>query len=90
MLLLNLLVLLLFVLYSLVQLLTNTLQGKLFKIYSSHKLLRIGVEAHMGQMMCGLAFLYVLVPAVLAQLGLGENEAHESDRPAFLCSGVHR
>ena len=60
--------LLLLVLYSLVQLLINTLQGKLFKIYSSHKLLRIGVEAHVGQQMGGLTFLYVLVPVVLARL----------------------
>ena len=82
--------LLLFALYSLVQLLVNTLQCKLFKIYSSHKLLRIGVEAHLGQRVCGLAFLYVLVPAVLAWFGLGVNEAHESDRPAFYCSGALR
>ena len=57
---------------------------------SSHKLLRIGVEAHLGQLVCGLAFLYVLVPAVLAWFGLGVNEAHESDRPAFYCSGALR
>ena len=55
-----------------------------------HKLLRIGVEAHLGQRVCGLAFLYVLVPAVLAWFGLGVNEAHESDRLAFLCSGALR
>ena len=54
------------------------------------KLLRIGVEAHLGQLVCGLAFLYVLVPAVLAWFGLGVNEAHESDRPAFYCSGALR
>ena len=55
-----------------------------------HKLLRFGVEAHLGQLVCGLASLYVLVPAVLAWFGLGVNEAHESDRLAFLCSGVRR
>ena len=54
------------------------------------KLLRIGVEAHLGQLVCGLAFLYVLVPAVLARFGLGVNEAHESDRPALYCSGALR
>ena len=62
------LVLLPLTLYSLVQLLTNTLQCKLFKIYSLHKPLRIGVEAHVGQQMGGVTFLYVLVPVVLARL----------------------
>ena len=55
-----------------------------------HKLRHVGNEAHLGQLLCAIAFLYVLVPAVLAQFGLGENEAHESDRPVFLCSGAHR